>query len=85
MRLGFLGSKALFVFVCVYRQLVLADFFVGQAKGKNEGQEMDLTDMFRSLVETRIVVEYGFYRQTDNLAQFWGKWGDINDTARLSW
>ena len=31
--------------------------------------------MFKPLVETRIVVEYMFYQQTENAARFMEKWG----------
>ena len=73
MGFGFLFSKTLFEYGCGYRQagrerFVLASVLVGQAKlailkmGKNEGCEMALTAMFRSLVELRIVVEHFFGR-----------------------
>ena len=75
--------------------VVVASFLIGKAnlailkshKVKNEGQDADMISMFKSLVETRIVVLYLFYQQME--IQVVGKWGvrewigTINDLKKL--
>ncbi len=51
-------------------------FFIGQAKiailkfhqCKNAGKDVDMVAMFKSLIESRVIIEYTYYQYTDNVA-----------------
>jgi len=87
-KLGFLYNKTLFILGYQYRkswqqQCVLANFLIGQAKlailkshqCKNTGKEVDMKAMFKSLIESRVTIEYTYYKYTDNVAMFEWRWG----------
>ncbi len=80
-KLGFSYNKILFISGYLYRrscqqQCVLANFFIGQVKlvilkthqCKNAGKDVDMVAMFKSLIESRVIIEYTYYQYTDNVA-----------------
>lgn len=86
-KLGFSYNNILFILGYRYRrswqqQCVLANFLIGQAKlailkshqCKNAGKTVDMVAMFKSLVESRVMIEYTYYQYTDNVAFFEWRW-----------
>ncbi len=86
-RLGFTFTNSLFILGCRYKrswqqQCTLANFLIGQAKlvilkshqCKNSGEDVSLVTLFKSLVESRVVIEYTYYQHTNNVLHFEWKW-----------
>lgn len=86
-RLGFTFTNTLFILGCKYKrswqqQCILANFLIGQAKlvilkshrCKNSGENVNIVTMFKSVVESRIVIEYTYYQHTNNVLYFEWKW-----------
>lgn len=87
-RLGFIFTKSLFILGCGYRrslqqQCKMASFLIGQAKlvilkshqCKNSGEIVNIVTLFKSVVESRVVIEYNYYQHTNNVLYFEWKWG----------
>lgn len=87
-RLGFIFSNSLFIFGCRYKKscqqkCTLINFLIGQAKlvilkshqCKNSGENVNIIPLFKSLVESRVVIEYTYYKHVNNILYFEWKWG----------
>lgn len=86
-QLGFAFNKMFFIFGCKYSRenrqcCTVANFLVGQAKlaiWKTcrlalEGRIINVINLFKALVESRIRVEYTFFNTTGNMVEFMCKW-----------
>jgi len=51
---------------------------------KNTGKEFDMEAMFRSFIESRVTIEYTYYKYTDNVALFEWRWGGSEALAIVS-
>lgn len=82
-KLGLLYTNSLFILGCGYRksaqeQCVLTNFVVGQAKlaifkshqEKNAGRDVCMVALFKSLVESRVIIEYTYYKHINNVLFF---------------
>lgn len=87
-KLGISYTNGLFILGCRYRrsrqqQCTLANFLIGQAKlaiykthqCKNSGEDVNLVTLFKSLVKSRVIIEYTYYRHTNNVLYFEWRWG----------
>lgn len=87
-KLGFSYTDSLFILGCRYKkswqqQCTLANFLIGQAKlaiykthqCKNAGEDVSVVPLFKSLVKSRVVIEYTYYRHTNNVSYFEWRWG----------
>ncbi len=89
--LGFMFTKNMFILGVKYKkewkvQCTLGNFLVGQAKlailkshkCKNEGEDIDLLGMFKSLVEGRVIMEYAYCKLPNNMHFFDVRWSVKN-------
>jgi len=85
--LGIIFSKTVFIFGCKYSRNMweigtFSNFLFGQAKlaiwkahrSEIEGQGVNMVNLFRALVESRIRLEYEFNKMNGNLPVFERKW-----------
>lgn len=101
-KLGFSYTKSLFILGCRYKrswqqQCTLANFLIGQAKlaifkthqCKNAGEDVNMVTLFKSLVKSRVVIEYTYYQHTNNVLYFEWRWGfggalvNVGETGNL--
>ncbi len=84
---GWNFSKTMFIFGCKYHKsqsehCTFSNFLIGQAKLtiwkaykiENEGKIIKIVELFKALVESRVKIEYEFYKMNNDILIFKRKW-----------
>ncbi len=104
---GWNFSKTMFIFGCKYyksqsERCTFSNFLIGQAKItiwkayriENEGKIINIVELFKALVESRVKIEYEFYKMNKDISIFKRKWcintdfifvNDSDDELVLNW